>query len=144
MLKGIDPVISPDLLRALAQMGHGDEIAIVDANFPSVSVASQTVAGVALRVDCDAVRALKAVLSLLPVDDFEPDPVLTMQVVGDPDAIPPVIAEAMPVLAAHDLRPASLERFAFYERAKTAFVVLRCADTRPYGNFIIRKGIIAS
>lgn len=142
MLKGIDPLISPDLLRALARMGHGDEIVISDANFPSASVAAQTVAGRELRIDCDAIRALRAVLSLLPLDTHQPDPVLTMQVVGAPDTQPETVIEALPVLAAAGARPAELERFAFYARAKTAFAVLRTAETRPYGNFILRKGVI--
>ncbi|KGJ04647.1 L-fucose mutarotase [Paracoccus halophilus] len=143
MLKGIDPLISPDLLRVLAQMGHGDELVIADANFPAVSVARQTVYGAALRIDCDAVRALRAVLSLIPLDRHEPDPVLTMQVVGDAAAMPEVVAEALPLLTAQDVTPAALERFDFYRRARAAFAVLRSAEPRPYGNFILRKGVIA-
>ncbi|WP_347265931.1 RbsD/FucU domain-containing protein [Paracoccus sp. (in: a-proteobacteria)] len=143
MLKGIDPLIAPDLLRVLAAMGHGDEIVIADANFPAASVARHTVTGTPLRIDCDAIRALRAVLSLLPVDTFLPDPVLTMQVVDEPDAVPEVVAQSLPILAAEGVRPASLERFAFYERARQAFAVLHCAETRIYANFIIRKGVIA-
>lgn len=142
MLKGIDPVISPDLLRVLARMGHGDELVIADANFPSASVGARTVTGMELRIDCDAIRALQAVLSLLPLDEHQPDPVLVMQVVGDPDAVPEVVAQSLPVLAPLGLRPAGLERFAFYDRAKTAFAVLRTGETRSYGNFILRKGVI--
>lgn len=110
MLKGIDARISPDLLRVLARMGHGDEIVIADANFPSAAVARHTVAEAELRIDCDAVAALRAILSLLPIDSFEPDPVLTMQVVDDPAAVPAVVAEAVPLLAAEGLRPAALDR----------------------------------
>ena len=144
MLKGIDARISPDLLRVLARMGHGDEIVIADANFPSAAVARHTVAQAELRIDCDAVAALRAILSLLPIDSFEPDPVLTMQVVDDPAAVPAVVAEAVPLLAAQGLRPAALERFAFYDRARRGFAVLRTAETRPYGNFILRKGVISA
>lgn len=143
MLKGIDPLLGPDLLAVLAAMGHGDEIVIADANFPSESVARQTVHGRSLRMDCDAIRALTAVLSLLPLDDFEPDPVLTMQVVGDPDAVPEVVAEAAPVLAADGVKSAGLERFAFYDRAKKSFAVVQTAELRIYANFILRKGVIA-
>lgn len=142
MLKGIDPLIGPELLAVLARMGHGDEIAIVDANFPAVSVAARTVHGHALQMDCDALRCLDAVLSLLPLDEFEPDPVLTMQVVGDPAAIPEVVASAAPVFATQGIASASLERFAFYQRAGTCFAILRTAELRPYGNFILRKGVI--
>lgn len=143
MLKGIDPVIGPDLLAVLARMGHGDEIVLADANFPAASVARRTVTGAELRIDCDAIRTLRAVLSLMPLDGYEPDPVLTMQVVGDAVAVPQVVAEAQPFLAAEGVRPVALERFAFYARAKGAFAVLRTAETRPYGNFILRKGVIA-
>ena len=145
MLKGIDPLLSPDLLRALARMGHGDEIVIADANFPAASVAARTPTGRELRIDCDAIRALGAVLSLLPLDGYEPDPVATMRVVGDPEAVPPAVAEALPLLrAAGVAAPKGLERFDFYTRAKAAFAVLRTAETRPYGNFILRKGVLGA
>ncbi|MBC9246864.1 ribose ABC transporter [Paracoccus sp. 11-3] len=142
MLKGIDPLIGPDLLRVLAQMGHGDEIVISDANFPSVSVASRTVHGKALRMDCDVACALRAVLSLLPIDTFQPEPVTTMQVVDDPQAVPDVLRECAPILTSAGIAFTAIERFAFYERASRAFAVLRTAEIRPYGNFILRKGII--
>lgn len=141
MLKGIDPLISPDLLKTLAEMGHGDEIVIADANFPSASVA--TASGRLLRMDCPAPRAVRALLSLMPLDTTDPDPVLTMQVVGDPDACPPVVAEAAPLFAAEGTASVSLERHAFYDRARRAFAVLRSAETRPYGNFILRKGVLS-
>ena len=142
MLKGIDARISPDLLRVLARMGHGDEIVIADANFPSAAVARHTVAGEELRIDCDAVAALRAILSLLPLDTYEPDPVLTMQVVGDAAAVPAVLAEAAPLLAAQGVRSAALERFAFYEKAKQAYCVITTGETRFYGCFLLTKGVI--
>ncbi len=142
MLKTIDPLLGPDLLRVLALMGHGDEIAIVDANFPAQSIAARTVHGTALRIDCDARRALEAVLSLMPLDGHEPHPVLTMQVVGDASAVPEVVDAALPLLRAEGVEPTSLERFAFYDRARASFAILRCAETRPYGNFILRKGVV--
>lgn len=144
MLKGVDPLLSPDLLRALALMGHGDEIVLSDANFPAESVAGRTVLGKSLRMDAPSPRALRAVLSLLPLDTHEPDPVLTMQVVGDPHAVPEVVEEVAPMFAALGILPASLERFAFYERAGLAFAVLRCAEPRGYGNFILRKGVLSA
>lgn len=142
MLKGIDPMIGPELLAVLAGMGHGDEIAVVDANFPAASVARDTVTGRALRMDCDALRAVRAVLSLLPVDQFESDPVLTMQVVGDAQAVPDIVAEAAPLFTAEGCASTAIERFAFYERARRCFAVLQTGETRLYGNFIIRKGVI--
>ena len=142
MLRHVDPLINPDLLHVLARMGHGDEIVISDANFPSAAVAAHSVSGRELHIGCDALRALGAVLSLLPLDEHQPDPVLTMQPVGAPEECPETVAEALPMLAAAGVSPKAIERFAFYERAKTAFVVLRTADGRPYGNFILRKGVI--
>ncbi|MFT4148872.1 MAG: RbsD/FucU domain-containing protein [Paracoccaceae bacterium] len=142
MLRNIDPLINPDLLYALARMGHGDEIVITDANFPSAAIAAQSVTGRELHIGCDVVRALGAVLSLFPLDEHQPDPVVTMQVVGAPEECPATVADALPLLAAAGVEPTTIERFAFYERAKTAFAVLRTADARPYGNFILRKGVI--
>ena len=142
MLKGIDPLLGPELLAVMAAMGHGDELVIADANFPAESVARGTTHGRALRSDAGAVPLLGAVLSLLPLDGHEPDPVLTMQVVGDPAAIPPVVAQAAPLVAAQGHGMASLERFAFYDRARRAFAVVRSGEIRPYGNFILRKGVI--
>ena len=143
MLKGIHPLIGAELLAVLARMGHGDEITIVDANFPAVSVARHTVHGTPLQLDRDAVVALEAVLTLLPLDTFKPDPVLFMQVVDQPEVIPPVVEAALPALAAEGVHPASLERFAFYARAKTSFAILHTTEARKYGNFILRKGVIA-
>ncbi|PZQ52106.1 MAG: ribose ABC transporter [Rhodovulum sulfidophilum] len=142
MLKGIDPLLNPELLAVLAAMGHGDEIVFSDANFPATSVAAETVHGVALRVDCPVLAALGAALSIFPLDTFDGAPVLTMQVVGDPDATPEVVAEAAPLFAAEGAAMATLERFAFYERAKGAFAIVRTLERRPYGNFILRKGVL--
>ena len=144
MLKGIDPLLGPDLLHVLAMMGHGDEIVIVDANFPAASVGEQTVYGSPLAIGCDAIKALAAILSVLPLDAFEPDPVVTMQVVGEPDTVPPAIADALPIIKAEGYEPASLERFDFYQRASEAFAIVATSEMRPYGNFILRKGVIFS
>lgn len=140
MLKGIDPLISPDLLRVLAQMGHGDEIVIADANFPATSTARGTVHGQALRMECMVPRAVEAILSLLPIDTFDGPPVMTMAVVGEPDTTPAVVAEAAPLFAGAAIT--ALERFAFYDRARKAFAIIATTDARAYGNFIIRKGVL--
>ncbi|WP_439528386.1 RbsD/FucU family protein [Pannonibacter sp.] len=142
MLKGIDPLIGADLLKVLAAMGHGDEIVVVDANFPADSVARHSVYGRPLRMDCSAVRAVEAILTLLPVDTFGVEPVLTMQVVDNPGAVPPVVAEAQPLFAAEKADMGTLERYAFYERAKKAYAIVLTSELRPYGNFVIRKGVI--
>lgn len=140
MLKGLNPLLNPDLLHALAAMGHGDEIVLVDANFPATSVAAETVTGHPLRVDADALTALEAVLSVFPLDTFDGAPVLTMQVVGDADAVPPAVADATPLFEGVEM--GTLERFAFYERAKGAFAVVATLEGRAYGNFVLRKGVV--
>jgi len=141
MLKTISPLLSPDLLHALAAMGHGDEVAIVDANFPATTLAQRLV--IAPGVSTPAMMA--AILSLLPVDDFVPEPGWTMEIVGDATASLPVIDEMRATLAQQDPRPmAALERHAFYERARAAFLIVQTGETRKYGNVLLKKGVIAS
>lgn len=144
MLKGIDPLLNADILHALASMGHGDTLVICDANFPAAAIAAQTVVGEPLQMGVDALTALGAVLSVFPVDtfDLERPPVQGMAVVGKPDDVPAVVAEAEPQVKAAGSTTVLVERFAFYEAAAHAFVVLRTLETRPYGNFILRKGVI--
>ena len=147
MLKGIDPVLSADLLWILAAMGHGDDLALVDANHPAEAIARATTSGRLIRLPGLAMgRAARAVLSVLPIDDFEPQPVRRMQVVGDPDAVPAVQHEVQRELdraAGQALPLAGIERFAFDEAARAAFAVVQVGDPRPYGCFLFRKGVIA-
>jgi L-fucose mutarotase len=142
MLKGLDSVLNPELLHALAAMGHGDEIAVVDANFPAASVARRLI-----RLDgVAAPRALQAILSLLPLDTFTDAPAAVMAVVGDPAAVPPPVRDFQPLVEAAAGRPVrlvALERFAFYERARAAFAVVATGEPRGYGNIILTKGVIA-
>ncbi|SPH16834.1 L-fucose mutarotase [Defluviimonas aquaemixtae] len=141
MLRGIDPILSPDLLHALAAMGHGDEIVIADANFPGTSMGR-------LLIRADGVTAsamLRAVLSLMPLDTFVDDPAVTMQVVGDPDAVPEAVRDFQAIVNEVADAPATLagiERHAFYDRAKAAFAVIQTGETRLYGNIILKKGVI--
>jgi L-fucose mutarotase len=141
MLKGIDPLLTPELLHVLRAMGHGDEIAIVDANYPAESAGPDVV-----RLDAaDAVRALDAVLSVMPLDTFVPEACWRMQVVGEPDAEQPVFAAFRDVIAKREgsqFRLAGLERFAFYERASQCFAIVASGERRLYGNIILKKGII--
>lgn len=140
MLKGIDPLLTADLLHALAAAGHGDRVAIVDANFPAARLARRLV----VLPGATAPRALDAILSLLPVDTFEPDPVAVMQVVGDPAAIPGPVRDFADVLARHDAPPpVALERHAFYAAAADAFVVVQTSERRFYGNILLTKGVVA-
>jgi len=143
MLKNLPPLLTPDLLHALASMGHGDEVAIVDANFPAARVAAASGARLVQVAGADAPALLRAVLAVLPLDDFGPAAAWTMQVVGDSAALPPPVAESQRVLREAGERDAvPLERFAFYERAESAFAILRSGEQRRYGNLLLRKGVV--
>jgi L-fucose mutarotase len=145
MLKNIPPLITPDALHALASMGHGDDVAIVDANFPAAQVAHKSGSRLVQLAGAMAPQALQAVLRLLPLDNFVPDAAWTMQVVGDATAIPAPVAEFATVLHQAGERPAvPLERFDFYERAQKAFLILQTGEQRKYGNILLRKGVISS
>ncbi|MBO9412462.1 MULTISPECIES: RbsD/FucU domain-containing protein [unclassified Ruegeria] len=141
MLRDIDPILSPELLHTLRAMGHGDEIVIADANFPGTSTGP-----LCIRADgSSASEVLRAVLSVMPLDNFVPDPALTMQVVGDPDAVPEAVADFQQIINETADNPAvvqGLERFAFYDRAATAFAVVQTGERRLYGNIILKKGVI--
>jgi L-fucose mutarotase len=143
MLKNLPPLLTPDALHALASMGHGDEVAIVDANFPAARVAAERGARLVQVAGADAPALLRAVLAVLPLDDFGPAAAWTMQVVGDGAAVPPPVAEFQAVLrAAGECDAVPLERFAFYERAAAAFAILRSGEQRRYGNLLLRKGVV--
>lgn len=146
MLKGIDPILNADVLHALRSMGHGDELVISDMNFPSESVARQTALGRLLRLEnVSAARAAKAILSLMPLDSFVDAPALRMEIVGQPQEIPPVQAEVQAEIDAAEGRSVpmgSIERFAFYERAKRAYCVIQTGERRFYGCFVFAKGVL--
>jgi len=141
MLKNLDPVLNAELLHALRQMGHGDEIVIVDANYPAHSAGPRVV-----RLDgVNATRALDAILSVMPLDDFVPEACWRMQVVGAPDEEQPIFGEFREVIARREgakIQLASLERFAFYAKAAKTFAVVATAERRLYGNIILKMGVI--
>jgi L-fucose mutarotase len=147
MLKNLDPVLSADLLWILAAMGHGDDLALVDANHPAQTIAAATTSGRLVRLPgLSMERAARAILSVLPIDDFEPEPLRRMQVVGDAAAIPAVQAAVQREIDAALGTPtalAGIERFAFYDQARRAFAVVQIGDPRPYGCFLLRKGVIS-
>ncbi|MEK0085892.1 RbsD/FucU family protein [Benzoatithermus flavus] len=147
MLKSIDPLLNADVLYALRAMGHGDDVVLCDTNFPADSVARQTVLGRLLRIDnVTAARAARAVLSVMPLDAFVETPVLRMEIVGRPDEIPDVQREVQAEIDAAEGRSwpmGSIERFAFYERARKAYAVIATGERRFYGCFIFKKGVIA-
>jgi L-fucose mutarotase len=142
MLRGIDPLLTPELLKILREMGHGDEIAIVDANYPAATDARRLV-----RVaGADTTGTLRAVLTLLPLDTYVDCAAHCMAVVGDPDRTEPIMDEFQALIdevAAEDVSLGRIERVAIYARVKDAFAVVATAERRLYGNIILKKGIIA-
>ena len=146
MLKSIDAILNADVLHALRSMGHGDDVVICDTNFPAESVARRTVLGRLLRIDnVTAPRAARAVLSVLPLDSFVDKPASRMEVVGNPQEIPQVQAEVQKEIDAAEGRSwpmGSVERFAFYELAKTAYCVIQTGERRFYGCFVFKKGVL--
>jgi L-fucose mutarotase len=142
VLKGIPELIDPELLYVLASLGHGDDLAIVDRNYPAVSTGQRVVH---LR-GVDVVTAAEAILRLLvPVDTFVDEPVTRMEVVGDAEDIPEVQRAFLQVVsraAGREVRMASLPRFDFYERVRRAFAVVATSEARPYGCFLITTGVV--
>lgn len=145
MLKGIDPLLTPDLLKVLAQMGHGDEIVIADANFTAASLGAGkpviALAGVGVQ------RAVEAVLTLLPLDDMVDQPLVLMQVGGTPAGYRS--AQQRTLVAALDAAGLAspgqwqaMERFAFYDRVKTAFAIVHTGELQPWANVILKKGVL--
>ncbi|MBC7479730.1 MAG: RbsD/FucU family protein [Pseudorhodobacter sp.] len=147
MLKNIDNRLNAEVLFALRAMGHGDTLVIADTNFPSDSIARETVLGELLRMDnLTCAEAVEAVLSVLPLDTFVDDFAARMEVVGAPDQIEPVQAEVQAVIDAAEGRARTMvtvERFEFYDRARQAYAVIQTGERRFYGCFIFRKGVIA-
>ena len=141
MLKNLDPILTPDLLRTLRAMGHGDEIVIVDANYPATSAGPPVV-----RLDgVDATRALDAILSVMPLDDFVTEACWRMEVVGQADAEQPIFAEFRKIIAKREgkaFKLASLERFAFYERARKCYAIVATGERRLYGNILVKMGVV--
>ncbi|SFC61971.1 RbsD/FucU family protein [Tropicimonas isoalkanivorans] len=141
MLIGLNPILSPDLLFTLATMGHGDEIAVVDANFPGDSCGQRMI-----RLDgLSATAVVEAILTVMPLDDFVAEPAHAMEVVGNPDTVPEAVAEFQAIIdrtADHPVAIASLERFDFYARAREAYAIVQTGERRLYGNLILTKGVV--
>ena len=127
-------------------MGHGDDLVVVDCNFPAEAVASQTISKRLIQMPgLNSPEAVRTILSLLPLDTFVDDPLKRMEVVGNPAEILNIHRETLAAAVEMEGRPLTLtpvERFAFYELAKRSFAVVRTAEIRPYGCFILRKGVI--
>jgi L-fucose mutarotase len=141
MLKHIPPVLSPTLFEALLGMGHGDEIVLADGNFPSGSVARRLIRADGLGL-CDL---LPAVMKFFPLDTYDPRHALVMQVVEPGEPEPPIWADFRRILSAGEGRPVTLtsvERFAFYERARQAYAVVATSERALYANLILKKGVV--
>ena len=147
MLKNINPLLSPDLLKVLAEMGHGDEIVLADANFTAYSLGQGKpvlqLAGVAMADAC------AAVLSLLPLDAAVAQPVAYMHVSGQPEGyrskLQRTVIDAMEARGeATSQQCAATERFAFYERVKGAYAIVQTGELQAYANFLFKKGVIAT
>jgi L-fucose mutarotase len=145
MLRNIDPLLNGGVLKALRDMGHGDEVVLCDTNFPSDSTARLTSIGHLLHIDASCARVARAVLSVMPLDQFVDHPAMRMEVVGRPDEIPDPQREVQAVIDEVEGKPspmAAIERFAFYERAKRAYAVILTHELRFYGCVIFKKGVI--
>lgn len=142
MLKGIPKLLSPALLKILAEMGHGDEIVIADANFPSENFGKRVI-----RADgISGTAMLDAVLALIPLDTYSDENCLLMELTeSDQGKIDPTIwKEYEDIAEKHDknVRMGRMERYAFYERAKNAYAVIATGETAIYANVILKKGVI--
>lgn len=143
MLKGIPEILSPELLCALSQMGHGDELVIADGNFPCHTVGKNSIV---IRADGHGVpEILDAVLRVLPLDTYTPQPVGLMEVVKGDNVETPIWAEYEKLLNKyepehHDIE--YIERFAFYERAKSAYLIISTGEKALYANILLKKGVV--
>ena len=139
MLKNISPVISPELLKILMEMGHGDEIVIGDGNFPAAANAKRLV-----RLDGHGVNEiLEAILKLMPLDTYVDAPVALMDN-GDASNPPPIWEDYKNTVLAEDgdKKFELVERFAFYERARDAYAIIATGETAIYANIILKKGVV--
>jgi L-fucose mutarotase len=140
MLKGIDPLLGPELLATLRAMGHADEIAVVDANFPAAANARRLIRAEGVS----ATRMVQAILSVLPLEQFEPVAAFRMEVDGAPAELPAVIGEFEALLRAAGYQGpiGALARFDYYERARSAYAIVSTGERRYWGNLILKKGAI--
>lgn len=147
MLKGINPLLNADVLYALRAMGHGVRLVVCDTNFPADSIARQTTFGELLRIDnVSTAKAIEAILSVMPLDTFVDDAAIRMEIVGQPQEVPPVQREVQAVIDRAEGRSwplVGVERHAFYEQAKRAYCVIATGERRFYGCFLFCKGVIA-
>lgn len=146
MLKNIPKILSPELVKILMEMGHGDEIVIADGNFPAESIGNETIGKRVVRCDGHGVpELLEAIMQLFPLDTYTDKPVMLMEVVpGDP-VVPTIWDEYKSIINKYEpenCKIEMIERFAFYERAKTAYAVVATGEEAIYANIILKKGVV--
>jgi L-fucose mutarotase len=146
MLRNFDNRLTADVIQCLRAMGHGDDLVICDTNFPADSVARHTVTGQLIRMDnLTAAEAIDAILSVFPLDSFVDKPAERMEMADKPSEVAPVQAEVEAVIDRREGKSwpmGSIERFAFYDKARSAYAVIVTGETRFYGCFILKKGVI--
>ena len=136
VLSGIHPILVGDLLAALDRLGHGEELVVADANFPAHGVGAQVVETPGLS----SPAVVEAIRTVFPLDEYQAESVLLMR---SEDTVRPPVQEALVAAASAPVdRVGELERFAFYERARDARLVVRTGEQRPYGNLVLRKGVV--
>ena len=144
MLIGIPKILSPELLKVLCEMGHADRLVIADGNFPAESVGKNAIV---VRLDGHGVpEVLDAILKLFPLDSYVDHPVNLMQVMPGDDAETPIWEEYKAIVAKHDERGSDaigeIERFEFYEQAKTAYAIIATGEKAIYANIMLQKGVV--
>ena len=140
MLKGISPIISPELLKALCEMGHGDELVIADGNFPAAAYAKRLI-----RADgISAAQMLEAVLQLIPLDQYDKNNFVLMQKCDGDNADTSLWEEYRAILKTYepDAVISFEERFDYYERAKKAYAIVATGEEKQYANIILKKGCV--
>lgn len=135
MLKGISPIIPPDLLKILCEMGHGDYIVLADAHFPSCSLGPQVIRADGVRIP----DLLGAIMPLWELDSYLEKPFVMMEPVPGDSMDEELVSACVKITGCE---PGLVERFAFYETAKKAFAIVHTGETRTYGNVILYKGVI--
>jgi L-fucose mutarotase len=150
MLKSVPKILSPELLKVISEMGHGDELVIADGNYPASSIAQNFCGGRLIRADGHGVpELLKAVLKLFPLDTYsEPNVMLMAVTEGDtavPGGVPPIWDKFKAALAKAEgdaVKIGTIERFAFYERSKKAYAIVASGEPALYANIILKKGVV--
>ncbi|MDZ7919533.1 RbsD/FucU family protein [Rhodoferax sp.] len=146
MLKTLPPFMNADLLWVLAAMGHGDRLAIVDRNYPAYSSAQQTQSGRCIQLQgTSVVEAFRGILQLMPLDTFVATPLHCMDSVDQPGVVLPVQADVLSECVRAEGRNVNMGRLAraeFYEAAQKSFAILHTTESRPYGCFLLTKGVV--